>query len=104
MTKLLLIPLILIGCSAFSKNICFPGDEKTALDFAGPRSQVKSINYDFNVIDLVEQGVKAEEKSYGTKTFITIYDGTRSSFKTVCVRIPGQQYMENACQVCIEKY
>ncbi len=102
--KLFLVPLLFFGTSVFAKNICFPGDESTALSFAGPRSQIKNINYDFNVIDLVEQGVKAEDKPFGTKTFISVYDGSRSTYKTLCVRISGQQYMENSCQVCFEKF
>ncbi|MBL7556660.1 MAG: hypothetical protein JNM24_12640 [Bdellovibrionaceae bacterium] len=104
MKKLVLATLLCAGSFASAANICFNGDEATAIKFAGGMNGFRHINYSFNIIDLINQGVKAEEKSYGTKTFITVYDGSKSHLKTTCVLINGQQYGEDTCQICIVKY
>lgn len=104
MKKLILVTLLFVGSFASAANICFNGDEATAIKFAGGLNGFKHINYSYNIMDLINQGVKPEDKPFGTKTFITIYDGLNTRERTMCVLINGQQYGEHTCQICVVKY
>lgn len=103
MFKFILFVLV-AGSLASAKNICFPGDEAQAIKLAGGSQGLRHIDYTFDIMSLIEQNIKPSEKGIGAKSFASIYDGSNTSYKTVCVRLSGQAYMENTCQICIVRY
>lgn len=102
MTKFFIVALLLVSNLVSAKNLCSPQDQSEAIKHSGvPASKIRHIDYSFDLADLIRRGIKEQDIQYGSKTFLSKYDASQTSFSTVCMVFTGQEYGENSCQVCI---
>jgi hypothetical protein len=101
----IIVAMLFLGNLVFAKNICYPQDQAEAIKHSGiPSDKIRFLDYSFNLSDLIRYGIKEQDISYGTKTFLSKYDASNSHFNTVCMVMSGQQFGEDSCQVCIVKW
>lgn len=101
--KTLILALAMFSSSlAFAGSKCFLTDQQFLIKEAGGASAISHIDLKYDLLDLLDSnGKKTDEVQIGHATFGAVYKGTDvSAQKVVCVRINGQAYGSDSCQMC----
>jgi hypothetical protein len=97
----LVVIMALLPMTALARGICYVGDEAILVKEAGGPSKISYIDQNLESQTLINRGGEIKEKNYGTKAFVQAIRGTRrNGQEALCVRISGQAYNGNDCELC----